>query len=619
MNILGISAFYHDSAACIIQEGRIKAAAQEERFSRIKHDASFPRRSIEFCLDYCRLSLADIDAVVFYEKPLLKFERLLETYYAYAPKGLTSFLVSMPIWLKEKLFQKSIIRKELQKLGKFSPSTTRILFSEHHLSHAASAFYPSGFEEAAILTIDGVGEWATASIGHGHKNNIKVLKELRFPNSVGLLYSSFTYFLGFEVNSGEYKMMGLAPYANPEADETRKFIDIIRSRLVDIMDDGSIRLNDKYFRFATGLRMINEIRWSRIFGFAKRSPDEPVEQHHCNLAYAIQCVTEEIILKMAREARRITNSERLCLAGGVALNCVANSVIRQKGGFRDVYFQAAASDAGGAVGAALAAYYIYFKNKRIHIGSSDPMNGAYLGPEYSGEEIKAFLEGKNLQADYFEDQKELADTVAHLLEDGKIIGWFQGRMEFGPRALGNRSILANAAIPEMQDIINKKVKRREPFRPFAPAVLLEDAKRYFDIDVDSPYMLLTFKLKGKYAFMPGSGFTDLKPLEKLEKKKAYFSSITHVDNSARVQTVDGVHNPKFSLLLEKYKMITGHGLLLNTSFNINGEPIVCSPEDALKCFYNCDMDYIVLDGFLIPGKQAKNRIKSNKELETIIK
>jgi carbamoyltransferase len=585
MTILGISAFYHDSAAALIQDGKIIAAAQEERFTRKKHDESFPIHAIKFCLKHSGISISDVDAIAFYDKPLLKFERLLETYYGFAPKGLASFLQSMPVWLREKMFLKRIMHEELATLDGYDRAKVKLLFPEHHLSHAASAFYASPFQEAAILTIDGVGEWATASIGKGSDNCIEILKELRFPHSVGLLYSSFTYFLGFKVNSGEYKLMGLAPYGNPEAKEIAKYIQIIKETLCDIKSDGSIWLNQDYFSYATGLRMVPEEKWEKLFGFKKRKEDEILEQHHCNLGYAIQQVTEEIVMRMAKEAKRITQSDYLTMAGGVALNCVANGHLQRSGIFKDIFIQPAAGDAGGALGAALAVHFIYFNHERKAVLSRDEMQGAYLGPEFSDLECEQTFRKYKAVFKKADSVDVLTHTTASLIEKGNVVGWFQGRMEFGPRALGNRSILGDARNPDMQKKLNLKIKYREGFRPFAPSILAEDAASYFELSGASPYMLLVAPIKQKHRSEVPDNYNSLPLLDRLYTLRSDLPAIAHVDFSARVQTIHRETNERFWRLLQSFKNITGVGLVVNTSFNVRGEPPVCTPEDAYKCFY----------------------------------
>ncbi len=597
MIILGISAFYHDSAAALIMNGNIVAAAQEERFTRKKHDPGFPVNAIKYCLEKEGLRLDDLDAVVFYDKPFLKFERLLETYYGFAPKGLISFAAAMPVWIKEKIFLKKLIFEELKSIQKFEKSKLELMFPEHHLSHAASAFYPSPFEKAAIITLDGVGEWATASICLGEGNTIRTFRELHFPHSVGLLYSAFTYYLGFRVNSGEYKLMGLAPYGEPDSAQVREYIEIIKEDLVEIFDDGSIWLNQHYFNYATGLRMVKEKRWEKLFGFGKRNPEADIEQHHSNLAYAIQHVTEEIILNIAMEARRLTGADYLCLAGGVALNCVANGKLLEAGIFKDIFIQPAAGDAGGAIGAALAAYYVSYNKERI-IQSPDSMHGAYLGPEFNENDIKKAARKYRAGYQYFDDFDELCELVAEQISEGSVVGWFQGRMEFGPRALGNRSILGDARNREMQKKLNLKIKFRESFRPFAPSVIDNEAGKYFDLDVPSPYMLLVAPVnQGQLKDVPENYYA-LPLMERLYIERSGIPAITHIDFSARVQTVHESTNWRYYRLIESFKKRTGFGVIVNTSFNVRGEPIVCKPEDAYRCFMRTEMDYLVMGNFL---------------------
>ena len=603
MKILGISAFYHDSAACILDNGNIVAAAQEERFTRKKHDASFPKNAIEFCLKYSGLTLNELDAIVFYEKPLLKFERLLETYYCFAPKGLRSFLLAMPVWISEKMFLKKIIRDELKAIDKdFISSKVKLLFPEHHLSHAASAFFPSAFEDAAILTIDGVGEWATASLCHGKNNSIKILHELRFPHSLGLLYSAFTFFLGFKVNSGEYKVMGLAPYGNPESEEVKNFVRVTKEKLVQIKDDGSIWLDQKYFDYASGLKMVNVRSWEKLFGISKRNPEDELKQSHCNLALAIQQITEEIMIKMAKEAKRITGLNNLWLSGGVALNAVANGRLIREKIFDNVFIQPASGDAGGALGAALATQYIYFKQDR-KISFPDSMQGTYLGSEYSDLEIKLTAKKYKAPYEYFEKYDELADKVASLIAEGNIIGWFQGRMEFGPRALGNRSIIGDARNPEMQKKINLKIKYRENFRPFAPSVLAEDYENYFDCFTTSPYMLNVQSIKQSRKKQLPENYHSLPVKEKLYFLRSDIPAVTHIDFSARIHTVHKETNERYWTLINAFKEKVGYSLIVNTSFNVRGEPVVCSPEDAYRCFMRTEMDYLVVGNFLFDKKK----------------
>jgi carbamoyltransferase len=596
MTILGISSFYHDSAACVIQDGEILAAAQEERFTRKKHDDRFPVNAIRYCLEYANTSLDELDAIAFYDKPLLKFERLLETYLSFAPRGLKSFYTAMPVWLKEKMFMKRIMREELAKIGDYDKKKIRFLFPEHHLSHAASAFYPSPFEKSAILTIDGVGEWATASICEGNETEITIHRELTFPHSLGLLYSAFTYYLGFRVNSGEYKLMGLAPYGNPESELLEDYIHKIKTELVNISEDGSIYLNQDYFDYATGLRMVNEKKWEQLFGFPKREEEAELQQHEADLALAIQKVTEEIVIKMAREAKRLTGSANICLAGGVALNCVANGLLQNEDIFDEIFIQPAAGDAGGAVGAALSAYHIYFQKSR-NIQKPDSMEGAYLGPDFHEFEVEHQLKPFNPEYKIL-PEKKLLEQVAKLLDEGNVVGWFQGRMEFGPRALGNRSILGDPRNPEMQKKLNLKIKYRESFRPFAPSVLAEDAADYFEMKSDSPYMLLVQQVKEKHRKQLPNKYHEMPLREKLEYPRSDFPAITHIDFSARIQTVHQNTNPGYWNLLNAFKEKTGVGMLVNTSFNVRGEPIVCTPEDAYKCFMNTEMDYLVIGNYL---------------------
>lgn len=596
--ILGISAFYHDSAAAITVGGRVIAAAQEERFTRIKHTPDFPINAIKYCLQTAGLEVNELDAITFYDKPFLKFERLLETYYAFAPKGISSFLKAIPIWLNEKIFIKKLIFKELKEIGNYDKNKVKLHFPEHHLSHAASAFFPSPYEKAAILTIDGVGEWCTASIGYGEANKINIIKELFFPHSVGLLYSAFTYYLGFTVNSGEYKLMGLAPYGNPESEQTAKFIEIIKKNLIDIKKDGSVWLNQAFFNYSVGLRMVKDEKWEILFGFPRRKAEEELEQYHCNLALAIQKVTEEIVTKMAMEAKRITGSENLCLAGGVALNCVANGKLLNEGIFKNIYIQPAAGDAGGSLGAALASSFMYFGEERRVEEKNDQMCGAYLGPDYSDKEVE--LMNKKVKAVYkkIDNTDGLTKNIALKIAEGKVVGWFQGRMEFGPRALGNRSILGDARNPEMQRKLNLKIKYREGFRPFAPAVLSENVLDYFDLHVDSPYMLLVAPVINCRRNKLPDNFNDLPLWDKLYYKRSDIQSVTHLDFSARIQTVHKETNPRFWELINAFKQLTGYALLVNTSFNVRGEPIVGTPYDAYRCFMSTEMDYLVINNFV---------------------
>jgi len=604
MHILGISAFYHDSAAALIEDRHILAAAQEERFTRRKHDPSFPRNAVAFCLTQAGVSISDLDAVVFYDKPFLKFERLLETYYAFAPKGLRSFLSAIPVWIKEKVMLRKLIVDELYQIEPFDKKKITLLFPEHHLSHAASAFFPSPFDESAILTIDGVGEWATTSICHGEGNSIKLFRELKFPHSVGLLYSAFTYYLGFKVNSGEYKLMGLAPYGNPDADRTARFMDIIRQELVDIKDDGSINLNQEFFDYATGLRMAKDDRWAGLFGFPVREQEGDLLPEHCDLALAIQKVSEEIILKMARETKRLTGSKHLCLAGGVALNCVANGKLIREGLFDDVWIQPAAGDAGGALGAAYAAYHIYFNKERNGSTGADIMEGSYLGPRFSDEDIALAAKKRRAAYTYFGDFDALCAKTAELLDQGNVVGWFQDRMEWGPRALGNRSIIADARNPEMQKKLNLKIKFREGFRPFAPSVLIEDSEEFFDIDTPSPYMLLVADVREARRKTVPEGYHSFPWRDKLYHLRSDVPAVTHIDYTARLQTVHKETNPKYWQLIKHFKDRTGYGVIINTSFNVRGEPIVMSPDDAYRCFMRTEMDYLVVGNFLF-GKREQ--------------
>lgn len=603
--ILGISAFYHDSAAALVVGDQVVAAAQEERFNRIKHSPLFPVQAIRYCLDEAGLTLQDLDAVVFYEKPLLKFERLLQTYYGFSPRGIRSFIRAIPHWINEKLFLKRLIYRGLGEVGDFHRKEIKLLFSGHHLSHAASAFYVSPFEKAAILTLDGVGEWSTATLALGAGNRITMLKELRFPHSVGLLYSAFTDHLGFRVNSGEYKLMGLAPYGQASHPETARFTKLIRQELVSIKDDGSIWLNQNYFDYSTGLKMTRRRRWEALFGFPRRKPDEAIEQYHCNLAYAIQSVTEEIILKMAGEAKKSTQANDLCLAGGVALNGVANGKLHRARLFDSVFIQPAAGDAGGALGAALAVKYLYYGDPR-EVLNTDAMQGALLGPQFPDSDAIKMADTYGAVYQRFEDFSLLAEAVADQIQQGHIIGWFQGRMEFGPRSLGNRSILADPRNPDLQRKINLEIKGRESFRPFAPSVMAEFAEDYFDLSIPSPYMLLVASVKDTLKLPLPSGFEMLTLDEKLSIPVSTLPAVTHVDFSARIQTVDRMVNPDYRALLEAFKKKTGCGVLLNTSFNVADEPIVCSPEDAYRCFRNTAMDVLVIGNLLFLKKDQPN-------------
>jgi len=592
--ILGISAYYHDSAAVLLHDGEIAFAVHEERLSRKKHDSSFPKLAVEACLrhgvDGMPLKTSDLDAVVFYDKPLLKFERLLETYYAFAPRGAAQFVTSMPVWAKEKLFLKQELRKELRKHG---GEPGELLFSEHHLSHAASAFYPSPFREAAILTVDGVGEWATGSIGHGRDGAIKTLREQTFPHSLGLLYSAFTYYGGFKVNSGEYKLMGLAPYGDPQSNRAKKYLDLIYSELADLKEDGSLWLNQKYFDYATGLKMVDERAWEKLFGLPRRGQESALTQEHCDLALAIQIFTEEAVRRMAVEASKLTGSKKLCLAGGVALNCVSNGKLLMDGPFEEIWIQPAAGDAGGALGAALAAHHLVFNRERSLTPGRDSMKGSYLGPEYSRLDTELMARQHRAVYEIFSED-ELCEKTARLLADGAVVGWHQGRLEWGPRALGNRSILGDARNPEMQKKLNLKIKYRESFRPFAPSVLIEDAPDCFERGFSSPYMLLIDFVAQKRRRTLPQGYHQLPLKEKLYFQRSDLPAITHLDYSARVQTVHKDTNPLYHKIISCFKKLTGVGAIVNTSFNVRGEPIVCTPEDAYKCFMRTEMDYLVI-------------------------
>ena len=596
--ILGVSAYYHDSAAALIADGRIVAAAHEERFTRKKHDSSFPSRAVAWILEESGLRMADLESVVFYDKPFLKFERLLETYHAFAPGGLRSFLTAMPVWIREKLFMRTMLHRELQALDKSGAPLPPLHFPEHHLSHAASAFFPSPFEEAAVLTIDGVGEWSTTSICKGSGNSLEVLREINFPHSLGLLYTAFTAYCGFKVNSGEYKLMGLAPYGDPDSEETKRFRETIEKELVDIRPDGSYLLNMACFDYATGLRMYNEAAWRRLFGVGPRTAEsEDVEPVYMNMALAIQQVTEKIVLTLAATARKLTGSQNLCLAGGVALNCVANGKLLESGQFDKIWVQPASGDAGGALGAALAWWHIGLGKERVP-EPDDSMQGAYLGPAYSRDEIERSLKRFHAPFQTMLDEQELVDRVADLLDEGKVVGWFQGRMEYGPRALGGRSILADPRNPEMQKRLNLKIKYREGFRPFAPAVREEDVAEYFDINVRSPYMLMVRPVIDKLLLPLPENYKNMSLWDRLYQPRSTLPVITHIDNSARIQSVSQKTNPRFWALLESFKRRYGCGVIVNTSFNVRGEPIVRSPEDAYVCFMRTEMDCLVLENLI---------------------
>ncbi len=611
MNIIGISAFYHDSGAVLIQNGRLTAAAQQERFTRKKHDPGFPDKAIGYCLTYAGLTLDKVDRIVFYDKPMLKFERLLETYYTFAPTGLKSFLTAMPVWIKEKLFLKSLIRRQLKEAFPDILKLPEIAFSNHHLSHSASAFFPSPFEESAILTIDGVGEWATTTISHGKGNSIKLLKELRFPHSWGLLYSAFTYYTGFRVNSGEYKLMGLAPYGNPDSDETKRYEKIIRDELISLKEDGSLWINMDYFEYPVGLKMTKNKKWENLFSLPVRQPETELAQSHMNLAYAIQKVTEEGILRLAKEAKRLTQSKNLAMAGGVALNCVANGALIKSKVFENLWIQPAAGDAGGALGAALASWHIQEGKKRVSIESKgkgidvaiDEMSGSYLGPEFSSLDIECVARKYQSPFKKIDDFDTLAQRIAEEIDKGNVIGWFQGRMEWGPRALGNRSIIGDARNKEMQKKLNLKIKYRESFRPFAPSVLAESNDDFFDIGVTSPYMLLVGNVNESRCEKLPDDFQIMSLKEKLYCHRSDVPAITHLNFSARVQTVHKETNPRYWKLIQAFKNLTGYGVIVNTSFNVRGEPIVCTPEDAYRCFMRTEMDYLVLGDYIFDKKE----------------
>ena len=601
--ILGISSFYHDSAAALLHNGKIISAAQEERFSRKKHDSRFPVNAIKYIIQNSNISLSELDAIVFYEKPFLKFERLIETYIAFAPKGFKSFCASMPVWLREKLFQKKLIFEELKKIDSSFKGQDKIKFSEHHISHAASAFFPSPFEKSIILTLDGVGEWATTIVAEGNKNKIDIIKEIHFPHSVGLLYSAFTYYLGFKVNSGEYKVMGLAPYGEP------KYKDLIFERLVHVKDDGSFRLDMDYFEFATGLTMTNQ-KFNDLFGRAVRdSENEKIEAFHMNIASSIQVVIEEIVLKIVRSIKKETNIKNLCLAGGVALNCVANGKILKENIFENIWIQPAAGDAGGSLGAALAYWYMERENER-EIDPVDSMKGSYLGPKLENDQIESELIRLGSNYKRFDDVEILNETVKDINQE-KAIGWFQGRMEFGPRALGARSIIADPRSDKMQKILNLKVKYRESFRPFAPAILREDLSNYFELDTDSPYMLLVAQIAQSIKIEMTDNEKTIFGIDKLNIKKSTLPAITHVDYSARIQTVQKETNEKFYNLIKKFKEKTGCPVLINTSFNVRGEPIVCTVEDAYLCFMSTGLDTLVIENFIL----RKDDQDSSKNLD----
>ena len=586
MRILGISAFYHDSAAALVRDGEIVAAAQEERFTRKKHDSRFPAKAVEYCLAQDGIGLADVDWVAFYDKPFLKFERLLETYVAFAPRGLRSFAMAMPLWVREKLFQKTLLRDELKQFSADFDWDNRLLFTEHHQSHAASAFYPSPFEEALILTMDGVGEWATTSVARGHGNHLEIIKEIHFPHSLGLLYSAFTYYTGFKVNSGEYKVMGLAPYGSP------RFASRILDHLIDLKPDGSFRLNLNYFNYCTGLTMTNG-NFDRLFEGPPRKPEELLTQRHMDLAASVQVVLEEAVLRMTRSLADETGAKNLCLAGGVALNCVANGKLLRDERFEKLWIQPAAGDAGGALGAALAAYHSFKDQPRKVNKCGDSMKGSYLGPEFSQKDIEGRLSAAGAKYTVLDDNA-LVDACAEALEEEKAVGWFQGRMEFGPRALGGRSILGDARSPKMQSMLNLKVKFRESFRPFAPSVLREHVCEWFELDQDSPYMLLVADVRENHRRLMTKDEEKLFGIEKLNVPRSDIPAVTHVDYSARVQTVHRETNPRYHALIGRFYERTGCPVIVNTSFNVRGEPIVGTPEDAFRCFMGTNIEVLAI-------------------------
>jgi carbamoyltransferase len=612
MNILGISAYYHDSAAALVQSGKILAAAQEERFTRKKHDARFPKNAISYTLAEANISLQQLDYIVFYEKPLITFERLLETYITYAPQGFRSFITAMTAWLQEKLYLKTVLKKELAKLANCKTSQLPpLLFTEHHQSHAASAFFPSPFKNAAILCLDAVGEWATTSLWLGEGNQMIPQWEIDFPHSLGLLYSAFTYYTGFKVNSGEYKLMGLAPYGEA------KYTNLILENLIDIKEDGTFRLNMEYFNYATGLTMTNN-KFASLFGQPPRKPESEITQREMNIAASIQKVTEEIVLKLANTAHQELGVDNLCLAGGVALNCVSNGRLLREGKFKDIWIQPAAGDSGGAIGAALAIWYQYLEKPR-HSNNYDAMQGAYLGPKFTDDEAQEYLKDVRANYVYLEDS-ELYNKVAEILAKGNVVGWFQGRMEFGPRSLGNRSIIGDPRNEKMQSVMNLKIKYRESFRPFAPSVLAEKVDQYFELDKPSPYMLLVAEVKKDLQIPITEEQKHLFGIEKLKIPRSKLPAITHVDYSARVQTVHPKTNPRYYQLIKQFEALTGCGVLVNTSFNVRGEPIVCTPEDAYRCFMRTEMDYLVINNYLLakskqPQWQKDESWKNEFELD----
>ena len=612
MKILGISAYYHDSAAALIEDGVVLAAVQEERFTRIKHDDDFPIRAIEYCLNEAGLEIGQLDAIVFYDKPFLKFERIIQSYMDHAPNGWWQFIKAMPAWLKQKLFIKDQIKTALAELGDIDWKHTQLLFSKHHLSHAASSFFASNYETAAILTIDGVGEWATASIAKGEGNNIRTLKEMHFPDSLGLLYSAFTYFLGFKVNSGEYKVMGLAPYAEKENPLVQAYFAKIKEEIVEIYEDGSIQLNAAYFRYATSYRMIKEAKFESLFGFEKRGDESRIEEQHYCLAMALQLVTEDIVIAMAKEAKKLCQVDQLCLAGGVALNCVANGRLQETGIFKEIYVQPASGDAGNALGAAWAAYYMHFKKERVLSSGFDQMQWSRLGPAYSNKEIGRAIANFDLVAEEMTEDT-LVNYCAAQLAEGKTMAWFQGRMEFGPRALGGRSILGNPLLEDTQSKLNLKVKKRESFRPFAPIMLEEEFEHYFGKSYHSPYMLFVHKILPAFRQENIGANPDL--IAKINQKRSILPAVTHIDFSARIQTVNEESDALFFKLLGAFKKITGVGVLVNTSFNLRGEPIVCTPTDSIQSFLSTEIDLLVLGNHVIKRENNLNLLKEHVKVK----
>ncbi len=614
---LGISAYYHDSAAALLCDGHIVAAAHEERFTRKKHDPDFPSNAIRYVLEEAGIGLEDVQAIAFYDKPFLKFERLLETYHAFAPKGLQSFLLSMPVWIKEKLFMRTMLERGFAPLLHDKKKLPKIYFPEHHASHAASAFYPSPFEDAAILTVDGVGEWVTTSIAKGDGNSISIMREIHFPHSLGLLYSAFTAYCGFKVNSGEYKLMGLAPYGDINSERTKDFEQKIRDNLILIHDDGSYVLNMDYFAYATGLRMYDEQNWTKLFGLPPRMAEsEELEQEYMDLALAMQKVTEDIVLRLAKTARELTGSKNICLAGGVALNCVANGKLLKSGIFDKMWIQPASGDAGGALGAALAHWYISLEKERTPASERDSMQGSYLGPQFDSGEIARTCKRFQAKATKYDNFSDLCSEVSDLLASGKVVGWFQGRMEYGPRALGNRSILGDPRKTDMQKHLNLKIKYREGFRPFAPSVLEEYTKQYFDVEDNSPYMLMVAPVAKEYCRELPENYSSLPLWERLYFQRSDFPAITHIDLSARIQSVSKDTNPRYAELISTFYEKHGCPMVVNTSFNVRGEPVVCTPDDAYLCFMRTEMDYLVMGDFVLT-KEDQPTLKDNQDWRSL--